>query len=101
MNAKEAKEKVNKLENDHSTSVKLQQESKYITDVDHLYNHFVDQVDKAVEQRKLSTQIVLGENQFSNEVISEAVNKLRGKGFQVHKEVHNAFKTTKLDISWV
>jgi len=101
MNAKEAREKVEKMNAAHTEKLKLQRATQHSDDVEHLYKHFQDKIEKEIEQRKFSVEMTLTDNMYSNEIISEVVNKLRKDGYQILKETHNAFKTIKFNISWV
>lgn len=101
MNAKDAREKVEKLNSMQADKLKLQQEIQYEDQVNHLYKHFKNKIDEEVQARKFSVETTLGENMYNNEIVTDVVNKLKKDGYQVQKETHNAFKTVKFIISWV
>lgn len=101
MDAKRAKQLADESRKQREEKVRLDKESLVTSNVDLLYDHFQDEIKKAVLNGHHSTpSMEFSSDRFSDEVIREVSSRLREDGFNLAMAKHNAFQKTAFTISW-
>lgn len=106
MNAKEAAAKASINKKHTEDTIKLKKEDLRAKDVALFYAHLHEKIETAVNAGKLTTKdaglsIEFPADRFQDGIIQEVVTKLRGEGYSVSMDKHNAYNKLRFEISWV
>lgn len=101
MSAEESKKTAEKMKKAEITRLNSESVKKQVSEVDHLFNHFQQLINKASNKGQFTIERqTFAADRFRTKVIDEVVDKLQDDGYKVQVTHNNALQQLVFNISW-